>query len=76
MVQAVESVWEMLRVWVHQPGARSTEALQWLSNFPAVVQGLVQVGGSTCRPAAASCHTYGGVDLCMRVKHACLHQTT
>lgn len=43
-MQAVESVWETLQLWVHQPGSRSTEALQWLNNFPAVMQGLVQVG--------------------------------
>ena len=43
VMQAVKFLCQMLQLWVNQPGGRSAEALQWLSNFPAVVQGLVQV---------------------------------
>lgn len=39
----MEGVWGVVQLWVHQPGGHSAEALQWLTNFPAVVQGLVQV---------------------------------
>ena len=42
-MQAVKSLCQMLQLWVNQPDGHSAEALQWLSNFPAVVQGLVQV---------------------------------
>lgn len=42
-MQAVQSLRQLLQLWVDQPGGRSAEALQWLTNFPAVVQGLVQV---------------------------------
>ena len=43
VMQAVKSLCQKLQQWVHQPDGRSAEALQWLSSFPAVVQGLVQV---------------------------------
>lgn len=43
LMQAVKSLCQKLQQWVHQPDSCSAEALQWLSNFPAVVQGLVQV---------------------------------
>lgn len=42
-MQAVKSLCQMLQLWVKHPSGRSVEAMQWLSNFPAVVQGLVQV---------------------------------
>lgn len=43
MMQAVVSLCQMLQQWVHQPDGGSAEALLWLSNLSAVVQGLVQV---------------------------------
>lgn len=68
----------MLQLWVHQPSSRSTEALQWLSNFPAVMQGLVQVGthlSACCVPIYE--HDYVVVCMVFLVHmltlHACMH---